>query len=44
MMVFFDWDLKFILPLNIVRVFLANGVIFSNEFLELEVSKPTQDI
>ena len=33
---FFGWDLKFVLPLHIVRAFLANGVLFSNEFTEIE--------
>ena len=33
---FFAWDLKFVLPLHIVRAFLANGVLFSNEFTEIE--------
>lgn len=31
----FDWNLKFILPLHILRAFLANGVLFSNEFDEI---------
>lgn len=29
---FFKWDLKFILPLQMLRSYLANGVLFSNEF------------
>ena len=29
---FFKWDLKFVLPLHILRAYLANGVVFSNEF------------
>ena len=32
---FFKWDLKFVLPLHIVRAFLANGVLFSNEFTDI---------
>ena len=32
---FFNWDLKFVLPLHMVRAFLANGVLFTNEFCEL---------
>ncbi len=31
----FDWNLKFVLPLHILRAFLANGVLFSNEFDEI---------
>ena len=41
---FFKWDLKFVLPLNIVRAFLANGVLFSNEFEELEKVKSASDM
>ena len=33
-MQFFDWNLRFVLPLHILRAFLANGVLFSNEFEE----------
>lgn len=29
---FFEWDLKFILPIHMLRAFLANGVLFTNEF------------
>lgn len=39
LMVFFKWDLKFVLPLHIVRAYLANGVLFSNEFGELIAEK-----
>ena len=41
LMVFFDWDLKFVLPLHIVRAYLANGVLFSNEFVDLIAEKKT---
>jgi len=35
-MQFFHWNLKFILPLHILRAFLANGVLFSNEFNQMK--------
>ena len=41
---FYNWDLKFVLPLHIVRAFLSNGVIFSNEFTEYEQSKTTSEV
>ena len=28
---FFSWNLKFVLPLHVLRILLANGVFFSNE-------------
>ena len=28
---FFSWDLKFILPLHVLRLYLANGIFYSNE-------------
>ena len=34
-MYFFDWNLKFVLPLHILRAFLANGVLFTNEFRDM---------
>lgn len=38
----FDWNLKFVLPLHILRAFLANGVLFSNEFDELRQQYKTE--
>ena len=35
LLVFFNWNIKFVLPLHILRAYLANGVIFSNEFKEM---------
>ena len=43
-MKFFDWNLKFVLPLHILRAYLANGVLFSNEFVELEAQKAPDEI
>ena len=41
---FFKWDLKFILPLHMVRAFLSNGVLFTNEFAELVANKPEHEV
>ena len=41
---FFNWDLKFILPLHMVRAFLSNGVLFTNEFAELVANKPAHEV
>ena len=43
-MKFFEWNLKFVLPLHILRAYLANGVLFSNEFHELEATKSTDEV
>ena len=32
LLVFFGWSFTFVLPLHILRVFLANGVLFTGEF------------
>ena len=44
LLLFFKWDLKFVLPLHMVRAFMANGVIFSNEFEELESMKSASEV
>ena len=44
LMKFFEWNLKFVLPLHILRAYLANGVLFSNEFHELEATKSTDEV
>ena len=31
---FYQWDIKFFLPIHFIRCFLANGIIFVNEFDE----------
>ena len=38
-MMFFDWNLKFMLPIHFLRTFLANGVLFTNEFREMTKSE-----
>ena len=30
-LLYFEWDLKFLLPIHFLRLFLANGVLFSKE-------------
>ena len=30
---FFEWDLKFLLPIHFLRLYLANGVLFSKEMV-----------
>lgn len=44
MLHYFAWDLKFVLPLHFLRAFLANGVLFSNEFREWETVKRPVDV
>ena len=31
---FYQWDIKFFLPIHFIRCFLANGIMFVNEFNE----------
>ena len=31
MLLHFDWDLNFVQPVNFVRLFLAQGILFSSE-------------
>ena len=33
---YFEWDLKFLLPIHFLRLFLANGVLFSKEMVPEE--------
>ena len=35
LMIFFKWNLKFVLPIHFLRILLANGVLFTNEFREM---------
>ena len=30
---YFEWDLKFLLPIHFLRLYLANGVLFSKEMV-----------
>ena len=41
---FFGWDLKFVLPLHILRAFLANGVLFTNEFRDMQLAGSSQQL
>ena len=40
---YYEWDFKFFLPLHFVRCFLANGVLFANEFDDELASKSKHD-
>ena len=33
---YFEWNLNFILPLNFIRLQLANGILFTNELKQYE--------
>ena len=35
-MMFYNWNIKFVLPIHFLRTFLANGVLFTNEFREMK--------
>ena len=41
---FHGWDLKFVLPLHILRAYLANGVLFSNEFDPLAAKYSQEEV
>ena len=40
---YYEWDFKFFLPLHFVRCFLANGVLFANEFEDDLASRSRYD-
>jgi len=39
----FEWDFNFVLPINFVRMHLAQGVIFSNELKPYEMHLSEED-
>lgn len=44
LLIHFKWDLKFSLPLHVLRAYLANGVVFSNEFERHLASNTEQQV
>ena len=44
LLLFYNWDLKFILPLHILRAYLANGVLFTNEFNQLSSQYTNKEV
>lgn len=45
LLTFFNWNIKFVLPLHVLRAYLANGILFTNEFRDMaEQQVPAQEI
>ena len=43
MLEFFQWDLKFVLPIHFGKCFLANGILFQSEFYEDAESQKAEE-